>query len=167
MLYSRWTSFICLLLCCGLLGFAAYLQTHLGLLPCPLCVVQRFIIGLLGLLFLLSSLYTAQENFWRRFHSGLLVLMSLLGAAVAGRHVWLTMQPVGTVPTCGPSLDYMLQNLPWSQTYKMLLQGAGDGAKDTWQLLGYTLPQWTLLFFSLMALFGLIRFLSVKNKAHL
>jgi len=164
MFYSRWTSFVGLLICMGLLGFAAYLQAHLGLLPCPLCVLQRILIAFLGFVFLVGALYTPNERFGKRMHSGFIMLFSLLGVFAATRHVWLTFQPPGSVPACSPTLEYMLQNLPFNQTVMLLLKGSGDCAKVTYRLLDLSIPEWTLIFFIAALFFGIIRFAMAKSK---
>jgi protein dithiol:quinone oxidoreductase len=164
MFYSRLTSFFLMLVCIGLLSFAAYLQINLGLMPCPLCVIQRIFLALLVLVFLVGSLYTPTERSTQRFHSSLIIICSGLGAFFAARHAWLTMQPPGSVPTCSPTLSYMLQNLPLTQTLKTMFSGSGDCARDVWQLFGLNIPQWTLLFFIAFLIFGIARFYVAKNQ---
>jgi len=167
MFYSRWVSLVGLLVCMGLLGFAAYLQVHLGLLPCPLCVLQRILIALLGFVFLVGCLYTPNERFGKRMHSGFIVFFSLLGVFAATRHVWLTFQPPGSVPICSPTLEYMLQNLPLNQTIALLFKGSGDCAKVTYRLLDLNIPEWTLIFFIVVLFFGVIRFAIAKSETGL
>lgn len=161
--YSRGVSFLGFLMCCGLIGFAAYLQTHLGLLPCPLCVVQRILVVLIGLIFLVNALYTQATITGKKFSSGLLGFFGLLGVFVAARHVWLTLQPPEAVATCSPTLEYMFKNLAVTQTLKILFLGSDDCAKDTWHLLGLNIPEWTLLFFSAVTIFAIIRYVIVKD----
>jgi protein dithiol:quinone oxidoreductase len=164
MFYSRWTSFIGMLVCVGLLAFAAYLQVHLALMPCPLCVIQRIFIALLALVFLVGSLYTPTERATQRIHSGLIITFSALGALFAARHSWLTMQPPGSVPSCSPTLSYMLQNLPMTQTMKLMFTGSGECTTNVWSFLGLNIPQWTLLFFIVFLLFGIARFYAAKSR---
>lgn len=162
--YSRGVSFAGFLICCFLLGFAAYLQTHLGLLPCPLCVVQRVIVVVIGLICLINSLYTSTSPFGKKFNSGLLIFFGLLGVFVAGRHVWLTMRPVTGVATCSPTLEYMFKHLAVTQTLKMLLLGSDDCARDTWRMFGLNIPEWTFLFFAAVTVFAVMRYLLAKNE---
>jgi disulfide bond formation protein DsbB len=164
MLYSRWTSFVGLCICLGLLAFAAYLQVHLGLLPCPLCVLQRIMIAFIGLVFLVGCLYTPNEKLGQRIHSSFIVAFSFLGVLLAIRHVWLAHQPPGTVATCSPTLEYMLQNLPLGQTLQLMLTGSGDCARVTYRLFTLSIPEWTLLFFIAFMIFGIIRYMFAKSK---
>ena len=164
MLYSRWTSFTGFILCTGLLIFAAYLQLHLGLLPCPLCVLQRILLVVIGFIFLVGALYCSPDRFGQRLHSGLLAFFSLAGIGIAGRHVWLTFLPPSEVPACSPTLDYMLQNLPLTQTLKIMFIGSGDCAKVTYRLMGLSIPEWTLIIFIIIFIFSLIRFVFAKSE---
>jgi disulfide bond formation protein DsbB len=162
-IYSRWTSFVGMLFCFGLLAFAAYLQVYLKLMPCPLCVLQRIVLLFMGFVFLVGALYTPHERLGKRFHSGLLLLFSLLGISVAGRHVWLTLQPPSAVPSCSPTLEYMLQNMKLSETLKVMFMGSGDCAKVTFRLLTLSIPEWTLIVFIVLFVFGWVRYMLAKD----
>lgn len=54
---TRWIDLLTFFLCVLVLATAVYLQYKVGIVPCPLCIIQRFIITLLGLLFLMGSLF--------------------------------------------------------------------------------------------------------------
>ena len=155
--YSRKISLFAFLICLGLLGIAMYLQYSLGLQPCPLCVVQRVCIALLALIFMVGSLYIPRSRLIRWIYSLFTVIFAGLGIAAALRHLWLEHLPPGSVPSCSASLDYMLQNFPMSQTLIQLFNGSGDCAQITWQFLTLTIPAWTLIFFAVFLLIGLLR----------
>jgi disulfide bond formation protein DsbB len=165
--YSRGISFLGFLVCCGLLGFAAYLQVHLGLLPCPLCVVQRVIIVVMGIIFLIGALYTPPHPYGKKVHSGFLGFFGIVGILIASRHVWLTLQPPSGVATCSPTLEYMFQHLAITDTLKILLLGTDDCAKDTWRLLGLNIPEWTLIFFVGVTIFAVIRYMVAREEKRL
>jgi disulfide bond formation protein DsbB len=165
-LYSRKISFLGFLICMALLGFAAYLQTHLGLLPCPLCVVQRLIVLIIALICLINSLFTPASIRGKRINSGILGGFSVLGIFVAARHVWLTLQPVTAVATCSPTLEYMFKNLAVTQTLQILFLGSDDCARQTWHLLGLNIPEWTLIFFIAVTIFAIVRYSVVTAEKH-
>lgn len=156
-LYSRKISFFAFLTCIILLGIAMYLQYSLGLKPCPLCVVQRFCIALLALIFMVGALYIPRNRVTRWIFSLFTVIFASLGVLTALRHIWLEHQPIGSVPSCSASLDYMLQNFPMSRTLIQLFNGSGDCAQVTWQFLTLSIPGWTLIFFAIFLLIGLLR----------
>ena len=61
--------------CSGLLGFGMYLQHVVGLEPCPMCIVQRYAMTLIGVLALLGLV-------WRSVLGGrVLALLAVLLAA--------------------------------------------------------------------------------------
>ena len=163
-LFSRWVSFIALLVCLGVLGFAAYLQIQEGLLPCPLCVLQRIMFAVIGLVLLPSSLYTPIKRSGKRFHSIIMLLVSSVGMLIAGRHVWVTLQPPGAMATCSPTLDYMLKNLPLNQTLKLMFQGSDDCARITWVFLKLSIPEWSFIVFTGFAVFGLLRYIFAQSE---
>ncbi|WP_197911951.1 disulfide bond formation protein B [Kineobactrum salinum] len=134
--------------------FAAYLEHQLGLHPCPLCMSQRVFVVLGGLLALLAAVHNPRGP-GRRVYGALCVLAAALGAAIAGRHVWLQHLPPEQVPACGPSLEYMLETLPFSETLNMVLMGDGNCAETHWTLLGFSIPEQTLMLFIAVAIVSL------------
>lgn len=136
-----------------------YLQQTLGLPPCPLCVTQRiFVIGV-GLFALLAVLHNPQQ--WgRRVYALLCLLAGILGGAVAARHIWLQHLPEDQVPACGPSLEYMLDTFPLSETFNIIMMGDGNCADVSWTFLGLSIPEQTLglfLVFTAVSAFQLLR----------
>jgi disulfide bond formation protein DsbB len=128
-----------------------YLQEYLGLAACPLCMTQRVFVVLWGVIALLGALHNPR-SFGCRVYSALCGLSAVAGAAVAGRHVWLQHLPADQVPACGPSLEYMLENLPFSETWSVLLAGDGNCATIDWTFLGFSIPEQTLVVFSVVIL---------------
>ena len=141
------------LACAGLMVYALYAQHVLGLLPCPLCVLQRVAVIALGGLFLVAALHPAGTT-GRRVYAVLLGLVAVIGSGVAGRHVWLTMLPPERVPACGPGLDFMLESFPLRDALSMVLSGSGECAKVTWRLLGLSMPAWVLIALLGLGAFG-------------
>jgi disulfide bond formation protein DsbB len=89
----------------------------------------------------------------QRLYALLGLVFTGIGAGFAGRHVWLQSLPEDQVPACGPSLEYMLETLPFSQTLKVLLMGDGNCAEVVWTFVGLSIPQLTL---GLFVAFGLV-----------
>ena len=110
--HARSTPWVCWP-ACGLLGYAWYAQAVLGLEPCPLCIFQRIGIALIGVLFLLAALHEP-GRVGRRVSTGCCCCWRRCAdrSALPARHVWIQHQPAGTVPACGASLAYMLEDLP-------------------------------------------------------
>lgn len=129
-----------------MLGYAYYVQYVDYLDPCPLCLVQRLIIFIIGLLFLMTFIYPPQA-IWRKIFGAFIALFSIIGCSVSARHVWLQNLPADEVPACGPGLSYMLDNFPIGSVLKDLFTGSGECAEITWRFFGLSMPTWTLITF--------------------
>lgn len=136
--------------CAVVLAYAFYLQLHVGLEPCPLCIFQRVAFAALGVVFLIGALHSPVGR--ARGVYGVLALFAAgVGAAIAGRHVWLQNLPPDQVPTCGPGLDYMLDAMPIAGVIRKVLTGSGECAKVDWSFVGLSMPAWSLVCFVLLA----------------
>ncbi len=132
------------------MAFALYLQHQLHLEPCPLCITQRVFVMLVGLFALLAALHNP-SGWGRRVYAVLCTLAAVAGGAVAARHVWLQHLPEDLAPACGPSLEYMLETLPLSETFELVMMGDGNCAETVWTLFGFSIPEQTLALFVVMA----------------
>lgn len=135
--------------CAGLLGYALIEQHLMGTEPCPLCILQRIAFVVMGVFFLLGALHGPGRG-GRRAYALLVSAAGVIGAAIAGRHLWLQSLPADEVPDCGPGLAYMLDAFPLSKTLNMVLTGSGECAEINWSLLGLSMPAWTLVCFVLL-----------------
>lgn len=142
-----------------------YLQRHLGLFPCPLCVFQRVGMVVMGAFALVATLISPSKT-WARlvlwFGSFAGVLWT---AGVATRHIWIQNLPADQTPACGPGLDYWLDTMPLFDTVKEVFRGSGECASIDWTLLGLTIPMQTLLLslFLIVVHFVLLR-LILRDK---
>ena len=128
------------------MGFALYLQHYRHLEPCNLCIFQRVaMIG--GGIFFLAGAVQGPKAGGRWFWSGLALLASIAGAAIAARHVWVQSLPPDQVPACGGTLDFLFNMMPWQEVVKDVLRGDTDCAKINAQWLGLSLPLWTMITF--------------------
>ncbi len=148
------------LACSGLLAYAYYLQFARHLEPCPLCIFQRLFYLGAGLVFLAAAIHNPAKA-GRVVYGLLCAMFSLGGAGVAARQVWLQHLPPDQVPECGPGLNYMLDSFPLNKTLKMVLEGSGECAKVDWRFLGFSIAEWSLLIFILLAVFS---FLLMRKK---
>jgi len=130
----------------GLLGFAFFLEHVKELEPCPLCMAQRIVFVALALVFLLAFIHRPAFS-GSLVYSGLGLLISAGGLALAARQLWLQSLPADQVPACGPSLDYMLEAFPLADVVSIMLRGSGDCAEIQWDFLGLTIPGWTAVAF--------------------
>jgi len=138
-------------LCAALIATALYFQYVAGLAPCPLCILQRLAFIAVGAVMLVGFLH-GPRGWGRRVYGGLAGLAAILGAAIAGRHVYLQNLPEESVPECGPGLEFMLNAFPLQQALGLILRGSGECAEVQWTLLGLTMPGWSLVWLVVLAL---------------
>jgi len=146
------------LICLGLLGWAYYLQYGLDLEPCPLCIIQRVCFAGMGLVFLVAIFHNPGRA-GAAVYAVLQLLIGGFGAAVALRQVWIQSLSKGEVPSCGMSLDYMLETLSLTETIRKVFEGSGECAEKAWVFLHLSVAGWALVIFIAMivASFALIR----------
>ncbi len=123
-----------------------YLEAMLGLEACPLCMTQRLFVMMWAAFALLAAIHNP-GGWGRRVYAGLCAASAYSGGLVAARHVWLQHLPEDQVPACGPSLEYMLENFPFSETLSLVLMGDGNCAETVWTFLGLSIPEQTLVLF--------------------
>ena len=158
---TRLFYFSIFIICTGLLGFGLYLEHSVGLEPCPLCVFQRIAYISMAIIALLAAIHGPGLMF-AKVYSGLIAIAALIGGAIAGRQVWLQHLPPDKVPECGPGLEYMLDTFPLGEALKMILSGSGECAEVDWTFLGFSIAEWSLLWFVLFVIVSLVSIFS-KN----
>lgn len=139
----------------ALYAYALYTQHVLGLEPCPLCMTQRLFYAVAGLVALAAALHGPGRT-GNAIYGGLVALAAIGGAAVAGRQVWLQHLPPEQVPACGPSLEYMLETMPFSNVVRALVHGDGNCAIVDWTFAGLSMAEWSLIWFVIIAAAGLL-----------
>lgn len=135
--------------CAAMMGFALYAQYVLRLAPCNMCILQRICVIALGAAFLLAALHDPRDA-GARLYAFLIGLCAAVGAAVAGRHVWMQMQPFGSLPSCGADFYSMLDMMPVHQAVLRVLSGGGDCQAITWSLFGLSMPAWVVVALTLV-----------------
>jgi disulfide bond formation protein DsbB len=141
------------LICGGLILYALYLQYYEYQDPCPLCLLQRVVYIALMVVFLLGALHGPRRT-GAVVYSTLLVLVSLIGAGIAGRHVWLQHLPKDKVPECGPGLGYILDRFPLVNALEKIFRGSGECAEAGWRLMGLSIAEWSLVWFVLLGAYA-------------
>lgn len=137
-----------------LLGSASYLQLHKGINPCPLCLLQRFVFAILGVIFVFG-VASSLKGFSRWMVGLFSTFFSLVGIAIAGRQVWLQHLPEKAGPNCEASLQYLLKALPFDQAIQKVFQGGTHCSEVGWVFLHLSLAEWSLICFTLFLFFSL------------
>lgn len=152
-LSNRWLYLAGTLAIAVLFGAALYLQYVLHQEPCPLCMIQRFIFISMLVLFAIATLHNPGRT-GAKIYGVLITLLALSGIGVASRHIWIQHLPKDEVPACGPGLDYMLDNFPMADVWKELMHGSGECAARGWTFLTLGIPEWSLIWYVLLAVWA-------------
>ncbi|WP_101926017.1 MULTISPECIES: disulfide bond formation protein B [Luteimonas] len=139
------------IVCFALIGFAIYSQLAWGLEPCPLCIFQRLAFAALGVVLLIGGLHAPRGVTGRRVYGLLGFAAAAVGIGIAGRHVWLQMNPPGFA-SCGAPFGFMRETMDTPTLIKRVLTGSGDCGTVGWSFLGLTMPAWSLVWFALLAI---------------
>jgi len=149
----------------ALLAVAFYMEYQMGLEPCPLCMLQRIVFFCIGVVSLLSALTGSLGV--RRFIAWIVVILSLSGAALAVRHLYLQNIPADQLPACLPGLSYMFEVFPWQEIMQAMVMGTGECGDVVWTFLGLSIPGWTLVAFVSMAIINVIIALRSKKRKNI
>lgn len=140
------------LLCVSMLAFGMYLQHVVGLVPCPMCVVQRYC-DFLVLFFAVLGAATAKRALQLATFV-LLLVSACAGAFVAARQSFLQWYPPEVV-SCGRDFYGMIENFPLNRALPMIFKGSGDCSKVDWTFLGGSIANWSFVWFSFAAVVAL------------
>lgn len=146
----RTTHLLIVLACATLLLTAIFIEPFRSMDPCPMCMMQRAVFLALGAWSLVALLHNP-ARVGQIVYGALGILIASLGAAIAGRQIWLQHLPEDQVPACGPGLEYMLDVFPLLEVIEMAITGTGDCAKVQWTLFNISIPGWSLIAFLGMA----------------
>jgi protein dithiol:quinone oxidoreductase len=144
---SRPVLFAVALISFALLGVALYLQHVDNMLPCPLCIIQRYAFATVGVICLAFSILPRGAT---KTGSYLGVLAALSGAGVAGWHLWIKAHPD---VSCGiDPLETSLNKIPTAELLPFLFKADGLCTTEYAPILGLSIPQWSLAWFVIFAL---------------
>ncbi|MYN01290.1 disulfide bond formation protein B [Pseudoduganella sp. DS3] len=128
----------------GLIGAAMYLQHVLYLMPCPLCVIQRYLFIAVGLAALVGALTSKPK-----LGAGVGLLAALGGLGVAGKQLYVLSQPS---LSCGiDPMETMLNKIPTAEYLPWLFYAEGlcQDAKE--KFMGLQVPTWAFIWFGILA----------------
>ncbi|TWI62951.1 disulfide bond formation protein DsbB [Pseudoduganella lurida] len=134
------TAAVCLLL----IGAALYLQHVKDMLPCPLCVIQRY-------LFLAIATGCLVGAFARKPKVGaaLGLAAAVGGLGVVGKHLYVLAHPGFS---CGiDPVETALNKIPTATYLPWLFQADGLCENATDAIVGLSVPQWSAVWFVILA----------------
>ncbi len=130
-----------------LVGFALYLQHVKDMLPCPLCVLQRYAFVAIALI---CFVFAALPRGTTKFGASLAALTALTGTGIAGWHLWIKAHPS---VSCGiDPLETSLNKIPTAEFLPFLFKADGFCTTEYEPILGLSTPQWSMIWFVIFTL---------------
>lgn len=131
-------------LCIGFILFALYLQLVWKVLPCPMCVLQRY--AFIGIaICCVAGLLTKKL----RFTAFLAFIVSLIGMGLAIYQLWVINHPD---IQCGRDpLEQAINNLWTARAMPVLFRSESLCSDFIEPIIGLTPPQWSLVWFFIFA----------------
>ena len=143
------------LLTMQVLVLSFYLQYVEGLEPCPLCLMQRFM--MFGLLLVTCVGMFAFARRRACVLSCCELLFSAGGVFFAARQLWLQSLPVAETGMCLPGIESWMHKLPWQDVVHAFIWGSSTGCGDvSWTFAGFSMPAWSALYFSAIGCISLL-----------
>ena len=129
----------------ALVGVFLYLQHAKDMLPCPLCVIQRYLFLGIAIFSLIGAFAGKIKVF-----AGLALLSALGGLGVVGKHLYVIAHPGFS---CGiDPMETSLNKIPTATLLPSVFRA--DGLCEAMQepVLGLSVPQWSAVWFVLLTL---------------
>jgi len=146
-----------------LLAGSLILQYGFNLEPCPLCVLARIIVILLTINFATAFWHNPKKN-GQLVYASIALFLIAIGIGITGYHLWLLNLPADKMPSCGPSLNYLITHLPIKDALLAIFQSTGECAKNPQKILYLPLPAWTLLAFASLGIATVWVLFKSRNK---
>ncbi|MFN3791271.1 disulfide bond formation protein B [Massilia sp.] len=142
-------------ICFALIGVALYLQHVHDMLPCPLCVIQRYMFLGVGV----ASLVGAISGKVRE-GTVLALLAALGGLYTVGKHLYVIANPGFS---CGiDPMETFLNKIPTAEYLPWLFRADGLCAGATDGIMGLAIPQWSAIWFVVLTV--LLAFVLLRKK---
>lgn len=145
--YAKPLLLLTALACIAMLAVGLYLQQVLDMLPCPLCILQRYAFAAVALACLVTVVLPASAT---RMGAALAGAASLTGAGIAIRHLWVKAHPE---ISCGiDPLETALNKVFIAEWFPTLFQADGLCSTEYAPILGLSIPQWALAWFTVFTI---------------
>ena len=140
----------------ALVGAALYLQHVHDMLPCPLCVIQRY-------LFIAIAVFSLVGAYSKKPVIGttLALLSGIGGLGVVGKHLYVIANPGYS---CGiDPMTTVLNKIPTATMLPWLFKADGFCEAATDNVLGLSVPQWSAVWFAALTL--ALAWLLIRRRA--
>lgn len=147
---SKNINFLGFILSVILLTSVYYMQMIKGLEPCILCVWQRWLLSLAGLLFL-GAAFQNQQSISVKIYAFCTLLISLFGIIVGGRQLWLDHQAYPGEQVCAAAA------VPVSGFRALFQEVPHCQPVGNWEIFGLSIPGLMLVIFIILGMLSLVQ----------
>ena len=124
----------------GLIGVAFFLQTVERMMPCPLCVIQRYAFIVIGIGALIGM---NTKPILRKIGCSIGLYGGITGAGVAIHHLYVIAHPD---IKCGiDPIQTAVNNLPFADWFPSIFLAEGLCGTPYDPIMGLSVPQWSLV----------------------
>jgi len=117
-----------------------YFQGHLGLAPCPMCILSRICYMAIAAVSLVAAIHGPRGKA-PKVYAVLVALLAVVGLGISLRHSWIQHFPPA-VESCGADLDFILETNPLAQALPKIFAAPGSCSEVQWSLFGLSIPEW-------------------------
>tara|TARA_B100000965_G_C19087987_1_gene539299 strand:- start:61 stop:507 length:447 start_codon:yes stop_codon:yes gene_type:complete len=139
-----------------------YLENIVGLEPCNLCMLQKYSVQAVFLIFLIKMVIPKFKIVFDVL--GLAAL--LFGSSASIRQIYLQNLPPDQLSGgyCDIPFDFLFNMYPFFDALGKVFQGSSKCAEESWVFLGLNIPEWALIFFASMISLLLVRYVLINFK---
>jgi len=141
---------------------AYFLEYRLSLQPCPLCLLQRYVLWIVAILLIVGAIHNP-KHLGRFYYGAGVILASLIGVLLAGRQIWIQFLPPQEHASCVANLNRLFQYLSWPQFIEAVFMASGECGRGEFTLFGLSLAAWSCLLF-LGLILGSVSILVYQKK---
>jgi len=116
-----------------------FMERVLHLAPCPLCILSRYVVGIMGIIFFVG-LIDNQRFISQLVYTWINIVFVAFGIVIAGRHMWIQYHPSSKC-SIGPGSKWIIGYVTKA------FAGSSECANNDWQFLGLRVPEQTLVLF--------------------
>jgi disulfide bond formation protein DsbB len=133
----------------ALIGVALYLQHAKDMLPCPLCIIQRYLFLGVAIFSLIGAGLGKTTGKIKAF-AGLALLSALGGLGVAAKHLYVIAHPGFS---CGiDPMETSLNKIPTATLLPSVFRADGYCEAAIDKIVGLSVPQWSAVWFVILTL---------------
>lgn len=153
--FPRKIFFINFMTCALLAGFSFKVNTIDGVPLCPLCLIQLALYYLIAVFSLIFFVQLPQKS-GKVAYATFIIIAALLGISAALRQVWMQHLPNASLYPCQPDAINYLTSVNYSALIKSFSNIYNSCALIDWSLFGLSIPTWSFMFFSGLAISGFL-----------